>query len=179
MNCSMFAILEGINMLELRQYKACDAQSIVTWLKNEYAFRQWSADRYESYPITAEDLNGYYSQYGSGELYKLTAVDENEVIGHLTVRFIDDKKKIARLGFVIVNDGKRGKGYGKQLVLAALKYAFEDLKANKVTLGVFENNEPAVHCYLSCGFKIVEREITESYQCMGEIWNCIEMETVT
>ena len=94
-------------MLELRQYKACDAHIITTWLKNEYAFRQWSADRYESYPITAGDMNSYYSQYVSGELYKLTAVDENEVIGHLTIRFIDEEKKIARLGFVIVDDGRR------------------------------------------------------------------------
>ena len=164
-------------MLELRQYKACDAHIITMWLKNEYAFRQWSADRYESYPITAEDMNSYYSQYVSGELYKLTAVDENEVIGHLTIRFIDEEKKIARLGFVIVDDGRRGKGYGKQLVLSALKYAFDELRVNKVTLKKIKNNKPAVNCYLSCGFKTVKREITESYQCMGEIWKCIEMET--
>ena len=163
-------------MIELRLYKSTDAQIIVKWLKNEYAFRQWSADRYESYPVTAEDMNNYYSQYSDKDLCKLTAVDENESIGHLTIRFIDEKRKIARLGFVIVDDTKRGQGYGKQLVLSALKYAFDELKADKVTLGVFENNTPAIQCYLSCGFKIVERETAESYSCMNEIWNCIEME---
>lgn len=161
--------------MELRQYKTDDARSIVKWLKSEYAFRQWSADRYERYPITADDMNNYYSQYND-ELYILTAVDNKEIIGHLTIRFIDDKKKIARLGFVIVDDSKRGKGYGKQLVSSALKYTFDKLKADKVTLGVFENNKPAINCYLSCGFEIVAREKTESYRCMGEIWNCIEME---
>ncbi|MDE5964912.1 MAG: GNAT family N-acetyltransferase [Eubacterium sp.] len=164
--------------MELRKYKADDAQVIVKWLRNEYAFRQWSADRYESYPITADNMNNYYVQYSNDELYKLTAVDEDEIIGHLTIRFIDDERKIARLGFVIVDDTKRGNGYGKQLISSALKYAFDELKADKVTLGVFENNTPAVCCYLSCGFKIVEKEITESYQCMGEIWNCIEMEVI-
>jgi len=163
-------------MIELRLYKSTDAQIIVKWLKNEYAFRQWSADRYESYPVTAEDMNNYYSQYSDKDLCKLTAVDENEIIGHLTIRFIDEKRKIARLGFVIVDDTKREQGYGKQLVLSALKYAFDELKADKVTLGVFENNTPAIQCYLSCGFKIVERETAESYSCMNEIWNCIEME---
>lgn len=163
-------------MIKLRLYKNIDANIIVKWLKNEYAFLQWSADRYESYPITADDMNHYYSQYNDDELYKLTAVDEDKIIGHLTIRFIDDEKKIARLGFVIVDDSKRGIGYGKQLVLSALNYAFDELKADKVTLGVFENNTPALNCYLSCGFKIVEREKTESYSCMGEIWNCIEME---
>lgn len=165
-------------MLELRLYKNTDANIIVKWLKSEYAFRQWSADRYKSYPITAEDMNHYYSQYSEDELYKLTTLDEDEIIGHLTIRFVDDARKIARLGFVIIDDTKRENGYGKQLVSSALKYAFEELKADKVTLGVFENNTPAIHCYLSCGFKIVEKEIIESYQCMGEVWNCIEMEKI-
>lgn len=163
-------------MLELRLYKNTDAQIIVKWLKSEYAFRQWSADRYENYPITADDMNKYYSQFGDDDLYKLTAICEDEIIGHLTIRFIDEARKTARLGFVIVDDTKRGLGYGKQLVLSALKYAFDELKADKVTLGVFENNTPAIQCYLSCGFKIVERETAESYSCMNEIWNCIEME---
>lgn len=102
-------------MLKLRQYKSCDAQAITSWLKNEYAFRQWSADRYENYPITADDMNNYYSQYSDKDLCKLTAVDENGIVGHLTIRFIDDARKIARFGFVIVDDTKRGQGYGKQL----------------------------------------------------------------
>ena len=163
-------------MIELRLYRNTDAQFIVKWLKNEYAFRQWSADRYKNYPITADDMNNYYSQYNDDELYKLTAICKDEIVGHLTIRFIDDARKIARLGFVIVDDTKRGNGYGKELVSSALKYAFEELKADKVTLGVFENNTPAINCYLSCGFKMVEKEIIESYQCMGEIWNCIDME---
>lgn len=165
-------------MLVLRHYMDSDASVITQWLRTEYAFRQWSADRYESFPITAEDMNNYYSQYSDEDLYKLTAVDENRIVGHLTIRFVDEKRKIARLGFVIVDDAKRGQGYGKQLVLSALKYAIDELKADKVTLGVFENNTPAIQCYLSCGFKTVEKETPESYQCMGETWNCIEMEVV-
>lgn len=165
-------------MLVLRHYMDSDACVITQWLRSEYAFRQWSADRYESYPITADDMNNYYSQYSDKDLYKLTAVDEIGIIGHLTIRFIDDARKIARLGFVIVDDAKRGQGYGKQLVLSALKYTFDELKADKVTLGVFDNNTPAIQCYLSCGFKIVKTEITECYQCMDETWNCIEMEVV-
>ncbi len=179
MNCSMFMMFKvTCIMLDLRLYQNTDAQAIVKWLKNEYAFRQWSADRYESYPITAEDMNRYYSQYSDDELYKLTAVDDDEIIGHLTIRFIDEARRIARLGFVIVDDTKRGQGYGKQLVTSAIAYAFGELKADKVTLGVFENNTPALRCYLSCGFRIVERETTESYSCMGEIWNCIEMQII-
>lgn len=35
-----------------------------------------------------------------------------------------------------------------------------------------------IKCYESCGFKRVKLDNTESYRCMGEVWNCIEMEMV-
>jgi len=51
-------------MLRLREYVESDATTILSWIKDEYAFRQWSADRYTEYPISAEDMNasiGYKS----------------------------------------------------------------------------------------------------------------------
>ena len=47
-----------------------------------------------------------------------------------------------------------------------------------LSTGVFENNEAAIKCYEACGFKRVQLETVESYRCMGEVWNCIEMELV-
>lgn len=83
-----------------------------------------------------------------------------------------------RLGFVIVDDEKRGQGYGKEMISLAVQYAFDFIKVNKISLGVFENNSAAIECYKSCGFKIVKLENVESYHCMGEVWNCVEMELV-
>ena len=48
-----------------------------------------------------------------------------------------------RFGFVIVDSKKRGQGYGKNMLKLGLKYAKEIFGANKVSLGVFENNESA------------------------------------
>lgn len=62
------------------------------------------------------------------------------------------------------------------MLLLALKYAFEILKVWKVTLGVFENNEPAYHCYQSVGFKEVMTRDKEVYHVLGEDWECIELE---
>ena len=58
----------------------------------------------------------------------------------------------------------------------AVKYAYEKLGAKKVSLGVFENNPSAIHCYEAAGFYRVSLPETESYECLGETWNCIEME---
>ncbi len=162
-------------MLRLRPYKECDAEHIVKWIKDEYTFRRWCADKFESYPITAEDLKNHYREkYDNDGFYQMTAFDETGVAGHLIMRFLDKDKKILRFGFVIIDDEKRGKGYGKELVVLALKYAFDILKVEKVTLGVFDNNPNAIQCYKSVGFK--ETGKLEQYQLIDQSWKCIDME---
>lgn len=168
---------ERLDMLRLRPYKPCDARTITKWIKSEYAFRQWCADRYERYPITPEDMNAYYDgERDSERSWAMTAFDDTGVVGHLTMRFPQDNQEELRLGFVIVDDQRRGKGYGKELVSLAVQYAFDFVKVEKVSLGVFESNESAIHCYRSCGFREIPLEQRERYLCMGETWSCIEME---
>ena len=164
-------------MLRLRPYKKCDAKYIVSWIKDEVSFRKWCADRYESYPINADDMNKHYSDFDELDtFFQMTAIDESGVVGHLIMRFIDEEKKILRFGFVIVDDTKRGKGYGKELLRLAVKYAFEILRVEKITLGVFENNTSAYWCYKAAGFSDVETEEEEYYPIMSEQWKCLELE---
>lgn len=162
-------------MLRLRPYKACDAEKIISWIKDERTFYKWSADRYKKYPITADDMNALYdaSAFSDG-FFEMTVFDETGAVGHLIMRFTDEEQKILRFGFVIVDDTKRGKGYGKQMLKLAIKYAFEILMVDKITIGVFENNESAYHCYLSVGFRDTGR--VECYPILGEEWNCRELE---
>lgn len=163
--------------LSLRPYRPLDAVVITSWLKSEYLMRQWCADRYEHYPVTPEDMNAYHERYIDGQRsHALTMMDENEVVGYITLRTPANDLTEQRLGFVIVDDSKRGRGLGKALVSMAVKYAFEKLGATKVSLGVFENNPSAIHCYEAAGFQRISRPEAERYQCLGETWNCIEME---
>lgn len=163
--------------LTLRPYKPLDAAVITSWLKNEYLMRQWCADRYEHYPVTPEEMNTYYDRYIDGQRSRaLTMVDNGDIVGYITLRNPADNPTEQRLGFVIVDDSKRGRGLGKVLVSIAVKYAFEALGATKVSLGVFENNPSAIHCCEAAGFHRVSLPETESYECLGEVWNCIEME---
>ncbi len=159
-------------MLRLRPYNPLDAQQVIRWIKDEVSFKKWSADRLPSYPPSAEDVNAFYS--GCGEnFFAMTAFDDEGVEGQLTMRFMDEEKTHLRLGFIIVNDEKRGRGYGKGMVTLALKYAFDILKVRKVSLGVFENNPSAMHCYRSVGL----RETGDFWvlSILGEDWKCIEM----
>ena len=158
-------------MLRLRPYKKCDAKRIVSWIKDEISFRKWCADRYNKYPINENDINSYYSTMEDLDtFFPMTAFDETGIVGHLIMRFIDENKKILRFGFIIVDDKKRGQGYGKEMLQLSIKYAFEILKIQKITLGVFDNNKSAYYCYKAIGFQDVKLEDNEYYHILNEDW---------
>ena len=164
-------------MLRLRPYKPCDAQRITGWIKDEYGFRQWCADCYERYPVTPEDMNRRYdSERGSDGVWAMTAFDENGPAGHLIMRFPGDDRDTLRFGFVIVDDRRRGVGLGREMLSLAIRFAFEFVRVERITLGVFGNNPRARRCYEACGFRAVERSEKEYYNCLGELWECVEME---
>lgn len=168
-------------MMRLRPYKPCDAAAVLSWIKDESTFRKWSTDRYPCYPITEADMNRKYMDCNgdcpdADNFYPMTAFDESGVVGHLIMRFTDEKKTVLRFGFVIVDDSKRGMGYGKKMLQLSLKYAFEILKVQKVTLGVLENNPGAYHCYKAAGFQDVPTDRPEYYHIMGTQVKCLELE---
>lgn len=168
-------------MLKLRPYKPCDAQAILSWCKDEVTFRRWTSDRYDTYPITPEEMNKKYIGCNGDcpepdNFFPMTAIDESGVVGHLIMRFTDEEKSVLRFGFVIVNDAKRGMGYGKEMLRLALKLAFELFKVGKVTLGVFDNNMPAYYCYKAAGFHDVKLEKEIHCQICGEAWSVLELE---
>ncbi len=158
--------------MKLRTFNINDASTILSWTKNKSEFRKWSADRYPDYPATPEDM---VQQYDADNIHPLTAEDEEgNIIGHIMIRIPNlSNPQIVRLGFIIVNDTLRGKGYGKQLILQTIDYAKQNLNATHFSLGVFLNNPSALHCYESVGFKTIGKE---SYTIDEEIWECVEME---
>ena len=168
-------------MLRLRPYKPCDAETILSWIKDEAALRRWSSDRYGPWPVTARDMNEKYLEHNGDcpepdNFYPMTAYDETGVVGHLILRWTDEGKTVLRLGFIIVDDAKRGRGCGREMVRLAMRYAFGFLQARKLTLGVFENNPAAYRCYRAAGFREIPDLPPTGYAVMGERWKCIEME---
>ena len=82
-------------------------------------------------------------------------------------------KSVVRFGFVIVSPEIRGKGYGRKMLELAIDYAKKEFGAKKITLGVFENNPKAQHCYESLGFVPVSQK---TVNIMNTGWVCIDME---
>lgn len=156
--------------LRLQPYNINDTEIILSWSKDERSFYKWSAGVLGDYPITKEQF-GFVNN-----LIAFTAIDDDEIVGFFTMRRPSESFDELRFGFVIVDPEKRGKGYGKSMLRLGLKFAFEIYGAKRVTLGVFENNESAYHCYKAVGFKDVVLEKTETYTVLGEEWKCLELE---
>ena len=157
----------------LRPFSINDAETILSWCKDKHAFRLWSADRYKEFPAQPMEMQ---KQYDGDNMFPLTAVIGERIVGHILLRFPLEDKSVIRFGFVIVDDSKRGEGYGKQMLHLAIDYAQQELGAHKITLGVFCNNLPALKCYQSVGFKIIGED---SYMIDGEKWKGYEMKYVS
>ncbi|MCM1496571.1 MAG: GNAT family N-acetyltransferase [Bacteroides sp.] len=163
--------------LRLRPYRIRDGAFVASWMKDEYSFYQWSADRINQYPLTPEILNAHYAEYAAYDtVWEMTAMDEEGIPrGHFIMRYPEENREILRFGFIIVDSELRGLGYGKAMLNLAIRYAFDLLHVRKITLGVFENNSSALHCYRGVGFQVMEGADCE-YRIGNETWNCIEME---
>ena len=162
--------------MKLRPYKPEDSQIICNWVKDEKTLFQWSADRIGKFPLTGNELNENYADRKIGvDFFPLTAIDEKEkVIGHLFILIPDVYVKTSvRFGFVIVSPEVRGKGYGRKMLELAIEYAKKELKATRVTLGVFANNPKAQACYEAVGFRSYNKRIVKILEAD---WECIDME---
>ena len=167
-------------MLGLRPFKKCDAEKIASWCKDENVYKLWGGEMFGSYPLSSSDVvDMYVTRNGMCEednFYPMTAFDDDGPIGHLIMRYLRGDRKFIRFGWIIVNDRMRGKGYGKKMIRLAFKYAFEILQAEKVCLGVFENNPSAYYCYKAAGFR-PSTDLEDSYMDVGdEKWKVIELE---
>ncbi len=160
----------------LRAYQKEDSAIICKWLRTETELYRWSADRYNKFPLLENDIdNNYAPLIESGRFIPLTAIDEDgEIVGHFIIRYpIENDNSTVRFGFVIISPEARGKGFGKEMLRLGIKYAKDDLGAERIDLGVFADNDNAKHCYEAVGFREYSRRKCELP--IG-VWDCIDME---
>ncbi|HML35817.1 MAG TPA: GNAT family N-acetyltransferase [Bacillota bacterium] len=97
---------------------------------------------------------------GTYEEHKAEIADENHLllvfkrkadqamVGYALAR-MDFKSEIFELRRIVVSD--KGKGYGKEAMLAIMKYAFEERNTNRFWLDVYPDNAIGIKLYESLG----------------------------
>lgn len=166
-------------MMRLRPYKPCDGDIVASWLTDERIFAMWSANRYQ-YPMTGAQLNARMDGAADNpHEFMMTALGEDgSPAGYFLLRNANYETNSIHIGFIVVDAGKRGRGYGVQMLTLAKKYCFEVLGMHRITLGVYDRNERARKCYEKMGFRPYAEEKAD-FEFHGERWKVITMECLS
>ena len=151
-----------------------DYEYLSKWVDNERTHAFWCANRL-SYPITQKSFHDFLEKISMDWTDSAYVATENngQVIGFFCYS-INTEDNIGFLKFVIVDRVKRGKGYGKEMLNLALRYAFQITGAKAVQLNVFSENTLAKQCYEKVGF--VERNIDKDvFSYKDELWSRCNM----
>jgi RimJ/RimL family protein N-acetyltransferase len=168
-------------MIKLDLIEKEDLKKIIEWNLNKSAddLLQWAGPIY-NYPLTLAQVENYFLNEVEKEnsnifIYKIRLITTGEIIGTLELREKDNYNKIGKIcRFLIGEESNRGKGIGTEVLKEALRIGFEDMKFEKILLGVFDFNSSAIKCYENVGF-IKEKFIENARKSSTEYWNLYEM----
>ncbi|MHB0999341.1 MAG: GNAT family N-acetyltransferase [Armatimonadota bacterium] len=142
--------------IKLRAVEPSDIPKLWEWMQDEETMR------YRDYPAPpvslAEMQKEYLDNLGHpSDRLRLAIITNNELIGEISLHNIDYRIGIADFTIAIGNKDYWGKGYGTDATSCLMKYAFEQLNLQRVTLYVHTFNERAIKVYEKCGFKLEGR----------------------
>lgn len=161
--------------MRIRPYiESKDFEVISQWITDEKTHAMWCANTID-YPIVKENFDSVleYGAFKYSDSAYVATTDVGEVIGFFCYSSNLETNE-GMLKFVMVDDKYRGKGYGKEMIALAIKYAFEITKVDAVQLNVFSVNARAKQCYISSGFS--ERRTDDNvFKFKNELWGRCNM----
>lgn len=137
--------LSPINIDDVNQYtKWLNQSDILIPLGLETLLLSLTKERekLESYTKSNDSFN-----------FSIIKKDSDELLGNISLFFINQIHQEATIGLFIGEKHNRGKGYGKEAMLLILDYGFNFLNLHNIKLEVFEFNKAAIFLYEKIGFK--------------------------
>ena len=123
------------------------AACVISWVRDARE-AYWLAPK-TAPPLTPEGLLRW--QEPGHAPFLLWEMAGTKPVGYGEVNRLNVRQGHYWLGHLVVDPGRRGRGYGVQLTRLLLKEAFARRGARRVTLVVFPENQAALACYRSAG----------------------------
>jgi RimJ/RimL family protein N-acetyltransferase len=139
----------------LRKLKTSDAESIYKHINHKDIVRYTMNI---PWPYTPEHAVQFIKiskkeyQKGNGLNLGITLKEQDNVIGIMSFNKIDLKNKNAEVGYWLGKEYWR-KGVAKEALILILKYAFDELKLERIGSKVFHSNKASYGLLLRMGFK--------------------------
>jgi RimJ/RimL family protein N-acetyltransferase len=146
-------ILVGTN-LRLTALSSVDLPIITAWYNDAGFLRLYDAR--PAYPKSEETLREDLEEgrkKADAFLFAARPVNGEELIGYVELDGILWPHRVAWLGLGIGERANWGKGYGREMLALALRFAFSELNLHRVQLTVFSYNERAIAMYEKAGFR--------------------------
>ena len=156
-------------MKQLRAYRDSDAETILSWSKDETSYYLWCAGVLGPWPASKDQMTFLHAMHAY-------VWEENDMpIGMFTLRWPEENRRTMRFGFVIVDPARRREGIASVMLEEGLRLVFDHFHAETAELAVFEQNAPAIACYKAAGFREVP-DRCETIPIGGKVWTCRVME---
>ncbi len=139
--------------IKIRPITDTDTPLIVRWrnnpqVKQQFVFQKNFTEELHNNWLKNEVYTGHVAQF------IIETSQDKRPIGSVYLRDIDKNHNKAEYGIFIGDTADMGRGYGPKATELILKYAFEELRLNKVFLRVFADNTRAIKSYKRCGFTV-------------------------
>lgn len=122
-----------------------------------------------SYPISKDKQMKWYDgikDNSDGIRLAIVDIETNEFLGMLNLVNIDWKNGTAFHGIRLSNNTPKGKGIGTDSVMCIMRYAFEELRLNRLEGGWLTSNLASQNLYKKCGW-VAEGIKRKSIFCNG------------
>ncbi len=160
-------------MITLQHFTEADFQRLIGWIDSENFLIQFGGQAF-SYPLTEPQL-AQYLHTANRKAFAIKLQDTNTIIGHCELAGIDLKHKSATFCRLLIGKKTlRGKGFGYDAVIEAIKYGFDEIGLHRIDINVFDFNKGAIALYKKIGFQ--EEGVLRDYCKVGnDYWSAIRM----
>jgi RimJ/RimL family protein N-acetyltransferase len=134
-----------------------DAEIIARWSHDSQFWRL--AHTVPAYPELARQRKQHIEDHGLDlQSFAIRALSDDRLIGLIGLYTIFQLQREAFMGIHIGEREFWGQGYGTDALRVLLRYAFDELNLQRVSLSFLEGNERAMRSYEKCGFRLEGRE---------------------
>ncbi len=157
----------------LRPLDLADAPTLTTWLNDPEVTRYLLMHR-PLMLLAEEAFLRKMSEDESNIVLGIVVREPEQFIGVTGLNHLDTRNRHVQFGIFVGEKSAWGKGYGTEATRMMIRYAFDTLNLNRVSLHVHEYNERAVRAYQKAGFRMEGRLRQETFR-EGRYWDTFVM----
>ncbi len=130
-----------------------DAEALARWSHDTEFHRL--ADNDVAYPESAQKIKEWLERSDDQSFrFAIRALADDRLMGTIGLWVESWTHREAWVGIGIGDRDCWGKGYGTDAMKLALRFAFDELNLDRVSLGVYAHNLRAIRSYEKAGFKL-------------------------